>query len=42
MLRFTYALLIAAFIAAALHYQAADRLPVELPDREPERAGASR
>ena len=31
-----------AFIAAALHYQAADRLPVELPDREPERAGASR
>jgi CTP synthase len=31
-----------AFVAAALRYRAADRLPVELPDREPERAGAAR
>jgi CTP synthase len=31
-----------AFVAAALRYRAADRLPVELPDREPERAGAGR
>jgi CTP synthase len=27
------------FIAAALRYRAADRLPVEMPTREPERAG---
>jgi CTP synthase len=35
-----------AFVAAALRYRAADRLPVELPeresDREPERAGVPR
>jgi len=31
-----------AFVAAALRYRAADRLPVELPEREPERAGVPR
>jgi CTP synthase len=31
-----------AFVAAALRYQAAEQLPVELPDRQPERAGAIR
>ncbi len=30
-----------AFVAAALAYRAEGRLPVELPDREPERAGAT-
>jgi CTP synthase len=31
-----------AFVAAALRYRAADRLPVELPENEPERAGVPR
>jgi CTP synthase len=31
-----------AFVAAALRYRAADRLPVELPSLEPERAGVRR
>ena len=31
-----------AFVAAALRYRAADRLPVELPGREPESAGVPR
>ncbi|MDT7601175.1 MAG: synthase, partial [Pseudonocardiales bacterium] len=31
-----------AFVAAALRYRAADRLPVELPENEPERAGMPR
>jgi CTP synthase len=31
-----------AFVAAALRYRAADRLPVELPELEPERAGVPR
>ena len=31
-----------AFVAAALRYRAADRLPVELPELEPERAGMPR
>jgi CTP synthase len=30
------------FVAAALRYRAADRLPVEMPTREPERAGVRR
>ncbi|WP_425414612.1 CTP synthase [Pseudonocardia spinosispora] len=33
--------LFSAFVAAALRYSAADRLPVELPSRSPERAGAA-
>jgi CTP synthase len=31
-----------AFVSAALRYRAADRLPVELPENEPERAGVPR